>query len=110
MEFVIQTDELAKGLYRAQGIVEKKTAMPILSNVLFHATKNGKVAISATDLEVGMIGEHSAEVMKEGRITVSARHLYDIVRSLPKGTVKIRRLENNWAEIQRESLQYVHKA
>lgn len=106
MEFAIQTDELTKGLYRAQGIVEKKTAMPILSNVLFQASRDGKIKISATDLEVGMTGEHPAEVITDGKITVNARHLYDIVRSLPKGTVKIKRLENNWAEIRCAAIEF----
>ncbi|HOX43705.1 MAG TPA: DNA polymerase III subunit beta [Myxococcota bacterium] len=105
MEFSIQTEELSKGLYRAQGIVEKKTAMPILSNVLFEASQ-GKVLITATDLEVGMTGEHPAEVAKEGSITVSARHLYDIVRSLPKGTVKIKKLPNQWAEIRSGNIEF----
>jgi DNA polymerase-3 subunit beta len=106
MDFSIQTEELSKGLYRAQGIVEKKTAMPILSNVLFEATTSGKVMITATDLEVGMTGEHPAEVAKEGNITVSARHLYDIVRSLPKGTVRIKKLPNHWAEIRAGSVEF----
>ncbi len=102
MEFSIQTEELTKGLYRAQGIVEKKTSMPILSNVLFEASDDGKVSITATDLEVGMSCEHPAEVKKSGSITISARHLYEIVRSLPKGKVTIRKLPNNWAEVRSE--------
>ena len=103
MEFSIETDELTKGLYRAQGIVEKKTAMPILSNVLFDASSDGKVSITATDLEVGMIGEHPADVVTPGTITISARHLYDIVRSLPKGRVIIKKLPNNWAEVRSDA-------
>jgi DNA polymerase-3 subunit beta len=104
MEFSIQTEELTKGLYRAQGIVEKKTAMPILSNVLFEATADGTVAITATDLEVGMTGEHPAEVASAGSITISARHLYDIVRSLPKGKVTVKKLPNNWAEVKSDAV------
>jgi DNA polymerase-3 subunit beta len=99
MEFTIGTDDLSKGLYRAQGIVEKKTAMPILSNVLFNASEDGNVTITATDLEVGMIGKHQAKVLSAGSITISSRHLYDIVRSLPKGTVNIKKMPNNWAEV-----------
>ncbi len=106
MEFSIQTDELSKGLYRAQGIVEKKTAMPILSNVLFTALDNGIVTITATDLEVGMIGEHPAKVSQEGSITISARHLYDIIRSVKNKEVTIKKLENNWAEISWGSKEY----
>jgi DNA polymerase-3 subunit beta len=106
MEFSIKTDELAKGLYCAQGIVEKKTAMPILSNVLIQASKEGKVSISATNLEVGMMSEHQAEVISAGSIAISARHAYDIVRSLPTGSVKIKKLESLWAEVRCEKIEY----
>lgn len=106
MEFSIQTDELSKGLYRAQGIVEKKTAMPILSNVLLATTSEGSMSITATDLEVGMTCEHDASVQKPGSITISARHLYDIVRSLPKGDVSLKKLDNNWAEIRSGNIEY----
>lgn len=99
MEFSISTEELAKGLYRAQGIVEKKSGMPILSNVLFVALPDQRISISATDLEISMIGEHKADVKNEGRVTVSAKHLYEIVRYMPKGIVKIKKLDNNWAEV-----------
>lgn len=106
MEFTISSNDLAKGLYRAQGIVEKKTAMPILSNVLFHASPDGKVSITATDLEVGMTCEQTASVKKEGSITVSARHLYDIIRSLKNQEVTVKKLDNNWAEVKSGSNQY----
>ncbi|HUU03213.1 MAG TPA: DNA polymerase III subunit beta [Myxococcota bacterium] len=99
MEFSINSDDLAKGLYRAQGIVEKKTAMPILSNVLFTASLDGKVSITATDLEVGMTCKQTAAVKKEGSITISARHLYDIIRSFKKQEVTVKKLDNNWAEV-----------
>lgn len=106
MEFSIGTKELSKGLYRAQGIVEKKTAMPILSNALLEASEDGKLSITATDLEVGMTCEHKAGVKKEGSITISARHLYEIVKSLPGDEVTIKRLDNNWAEIKCEKVEY----
>jgi DNA polymerase-3 subunit beta len=106
MDFSISSEDLAKGLYRAQGIVEKKAGMPILSNVLFCALPDQRITISATDLEISMIGEHKAEVVKEGRATVSAKHLYEIVRYMPKGQVRIRRLENNWAEVKSGKIEY----
>lgn len=106
MEFSISTEELSKGLYRAQGIVEKKSGMPILSNVLFIALPDQRITISATDLEISMIGEHKAEVKKEGRLTVSAKHLYEIVRYMPKGSVNIKKLENNWAEVKSGNIEF----
>ncbi|MGZ6133509.1 MAG: DNA polymerase III subunit beta, partial [Myxococcaceae bacterium] len=68
MEFRIAAEELKRALYRAQGIVERKTTMPILSNVLVNATKSG-VQITAFDLDVGIVSEHPAEVTKPGSLT-----------------------------------------
>lgn len=106
MDFTIAADKLLSGLYRALGVVEKKTTQPILSNVLIEATKAAGVSITASDLEIGVRGTHQAEVTAEGSITVSAQHLYDIVKSVPKRDVRIKRLPNCWAEIQAGSVQF----
>lgn len=98
MELQIAVEELGKALYRAQGIVEKKSTMPILANVLLDA-KAGLLTVTAFDLEIGVTSEHRAEVIKEGRLAVSAKHLYDIVRTLPEPTVLLKRTENNYVEI-----------
>ena len=98
MEFRIAVDELKKALYRAQGIVEKKTTMPILANVLLNATKTG-VQVTAFDLDIGVVSEHPAEVIKPGALTLSAKYVFDIVQNLPEAQVSIKKLPNNYAEI-----------
>lgn len=98
MEFRIAADELRKALYRAQGIVERKTTMPILANVLMTATKSG-VTVTAFDLDIGVVSEHPAEVTKPGAVTVSAKYVFDIVQNLPEAYLTIRKLQNNYAEI-----------
>jgi DNA polymerase-3 subunit beta len=98
MEFRIAADELKKALHRAQGIVERKATMPILSNVLVNATKTG-VTVTAFDLDIGIVSEHTAEVMKPGAITVSAKTLFDIVNLIPDASLTIKKLPNNYAEI-----------
>ena len=105
MEFVIESDNLAKGLYRAQGIVERRTAMPILSNVLFE-TVDDSIKLMATDLEVGMTCRHPAEVKQAGSLTVNARYLYEIVRGLKNQPVHVKKLENNWAQVRCGSNEY----
>jgi DNA polymerase-3 subunit beta len=102
MEFQISVDELSKALYRAQGIVEKKSTMPILSSVLIEAKKTpegGRVTVSAYDLEVGVSGEHPAEVIKEGSVALQAKSLYEIVRNLPENVVVLKKGANNRVEI-----------
>ncbi len=100
MELKIGIPELTRALARSQGIVEKKSTMPILSHVLLEARSTGELAVSATDLDVSVSGTHAAEVVKEGGIAVSARHLFDIVKSLAgEGKVSLKKTANNHLEV-----------
>jgi DNA polymerase-3 subunit beta len=99
MELKIGAQELAKALGRSQGIVEKKSTMPILSHVLLEAKKGTELHVSATDLDLAVSSEHKCEVLKDGAVAVSAKHLYEIVRSLPEATVTLKRAPNNYLEV-----------
>ena len=82
MEFTINRDILLKSLGHAYGVIEKKTALPILSNILIEA-KDSKIKITATDLDIIYSEEISIEkIEKEGATTTSANILYDILRKL----------------------------
>jgi len=98
MQIQMNAEELSKGLYRAQGIVDRKATMPILANILLDAS-DGKVTLSATDLELGLQGTHPAEVIKPGKITVPARNLLDIIKNLPEKNFTMTKSQNNWVEI-----------
>jgi len=98
MEFTIARDELMQGLYLTQGIVERRTTIPILANVLLESADEG-IAIAATDQEVGVRRRCEAKVKKKGSLTTGARKLYEIVRECPDGPIVIRSLDNNWIEI-----------
>jgi DNA polymerase-3 subunit beta len=99
MELKIAAPELAKALGRSQGIVEKKSTMPILSHVLLEAKNGTELHVSATDLDLAVSSEHACEVLKDGALAVSARHLYEIVRSLPEQSVVLKRAANNYLEV-----------
>ncbi len=82
MEFIINRDIFLKSLSHASGIIEKKTTLPILSNILIEA-KNSKIKITATDLDIIYSEEIPLkELKKEGSTTTSATVLYDILRKL----------------------------
>ena len=66
MQFTIEKEILLRGLARIQGIVEKKTTLPVLSNVLLEAS-DGEISLTATDLEVGMRSIYPAQIQSEGR-------------------------------------------
>ena len=98
MEIKIEKSFLNEGLNWVQSVVDRKTTMPILSNVLLEA-KGNTLTLSATDLEVGVIGSFHAEVITPGKITVPARGFYDIVKELPNQMIQITAQPNHWIEI-----------
>lgn len=99
MEIKISRSEILKGLSLIQGIIERKTTMPILSNVLLDADAK-KISITATDLEVGINSVHQAEVISKGKITVHARSLFDIVKELPESLIHMTVKDKSWIEIE----------
>jgi DNA polymerase-3 subunit beta len=98
MEFTVSKSDLVRELSLSQGVVEKKTTIPILSNVLLEAADD-RITLTATDLELGIRCSCPAKVKKEGSGTVPARKLLDFVRLLPDGDVNMKFLENHWASI-----------
>jgi len=98
MEITISKFELLRELTATQGVVERKTTIPILSNYLFEAAGD-KLTLTATDLDLSLRTACGAKVKKEGACTVPARKLYDYVKLLPDADVTIRLMENHWVSI-----------
>ncbi len=98
LEIVVNKSDLQKELTATQGVVERKTTIPILSNFLFEAAGD-KLSITATDLDLSLRTSCVAKVKKEGSCTVPARKLYDYVKLLPEGEISIKMLENHWVAI-----------
>jgi DNA polymerase-3 subunit beta len=98
MEVTIERNELLAGLYLVQGIVERRTTIPILGNVLIQTGKDG-VSIAATDQEIAVRRQCTADVKKKGSLTTGARKFYEMIREFGEGQVAIRSLENNWIEV-----------
>lgn len=98
MEFKIDKETFSRALQKIQGIVEKRNTMPILSNVLIEAHAD-RIELTATDLEVGMKSSYETTVTREGRITVSAKKLHEIVKELPEEVISFATKENDWVEI-----------
>src|SRR5688572_7238868 len=99
MELRIPVAELSRALSLAQGVVQRKNTMPILSHVLLDAGANGKLTLSATDLDVGVRTERACEVTAPGSVTIPARALADMVRELPGPDVTLKRLPNQHVEV-----------
>src|SRR5687767_379047 len=98
MEITVSKADLLKELTATQGVVERKTTIPILSNFLFEAAGD-RLTITATDLDLTLRTSCGAKVKKEGSCTVPARKLYDYVKLLNEGDISIKSLENHWVAI-----------
>jgi DNA polymerase-3 subunit beta len=84
MKFSAERETLLTALQAVIGVVERRQTMPILANLLLVA-ENGKLAITATDLEVELVARTEIKSSADGRVTVPGRKLLDICRSLPEG-------------------------
>jgi DNA polymerase-3 subunit beta len=105
MEIILPKGDLVKELYFLQGVVERKSAIPILSNALLEAT-GSDLCLSATDLDISLRSECAARVVTEGAITVNARKLYEIARSLPESDVHMTVLPDYWVTIESEHVSF----
>src|SRR2546426_270829 len=95
MEFTVRRFDLLQELTLIQGVVERKTTIPILGNVLVHA-EGGELRIAATDLEIGLKSVCVSKTTVPGTITLPAKRLYEIVRALPDKEIKFKSGEANW--------------
>ena len=98
MEITVSKSELLRELTATQGVVERKTTIPILSNYLFEAAGD-KLSLTATDLDLSLRTSCNAKVKKEGSCTIPARKLHDYVKLLPDADITIKLLENHWVSI-----------
>jgi DNA polymerase III subunit beta len=105
MEFSVTKSALLNELNTTQGVVERKTTIPILSNLLVEA-RDGRVTITATDLELSVRTSCDAKVKKEGAGTIPAKKLLELVRLLPEGEIKFKLLDNHWVEIVSDRKKY----
>src|SRR5580692_8724050 len=98
MEFTVSRADLVRELNLSQGVVEKKTTIPLLSNVLVEADGD-KIVLTATDLELGIRCSCPARVKKSGGGTIAAGRVLDYVRLLPDADVHVRKQDIHWARL-----------
>ena len=105
MEIKIDRDIFLKGISRIQGILEKRSHMPILSTVLLTAKEND-LEISATDLEISFQDSYPVETIKSGSVTISGKKLLDITRETDSKKIYILEKDNNWVYISDNNAHY----
>ena len=85
MKFDINQQDLQQALNYCQGVIEKRSTLPILSNILLE-TKNTKLVITATDLDLIFIHQiDNVDIIDDGKTTTSSSTMHDIIRKLKSG-------------------------
>ncbi len=98
MDLTVKQSELLREIQHVQGIVERKTTVPILSNLLLETSGN-TLQLTATDLDVSLRCSCRAEVRMAGSVTISARKLFDIVRLLPDEEIHFKAASAEWVNL-----------
>lgn len=98
MDFVVKKGELFRELQYVQGVVERKTTVPILSNLLLETTGN-MLSVTATDLDVTVQCACPATIKVSGALALSARKLVDIVRLLPESDIHFKSKSQDWINV-----------
>jgi len=100
MEFEIDQSRFLAALGLAQTVADKRSnTQPILANVLLRATKDNKLVCSATDMMISVTETIPVEVKTPGSLTLGVRYLHNVVRTLPAKPLRIKGLENHWAQV-----------
>jgi len=99
MHLVIQKRNFLRALARTHSVADRKSSMPILSNILLSTDGHGSLRLAATDLYLSVTAAVKADVKSEGLVALSARTLFDIVKSLPEGELSVQLVKNHAAEI-----------
>ncbi len=99
--FEIDKKDFLKGLGLMQSIAGRRTTLPILSHLYMEWGKNS-LYLTGTDLETGIREELTVNAEEEGKASISAKKLYEIVKELPEQTIRIQKKENHWITLQCE--------
>ena len=94
MELSVAKKDLLKLLSRMQGVAERKSTMPVLSNVLLAVDGPNALRLAATDLYLAISGKVPAEVAKGGSVAVPAKDLLERVKMMPDGPIHIATQDN----------------
>ncbi|MGM0557040.1 MAG: DNA polymerase III subunit beta [Myxococcota bacterium] len=103
MKIRISSEALTDELGKLQGVVSQRSTLAILSNALLEA-KDGRLTLHATDLDTAISTSLDCEVLEEGSVTLQAKSLFDIVKSLEEESLELETEENYWANLESGSV------
>ena len=86
-------------LYKAQGVVDRKSTINVLSHLLVEPSEDGTVHVTGTDYDVVLQANLKAQVKQSGSAAINGKSLFEVIKSLDTPTVHIKTLDNHWVEV-----------
>jgi len=105
MKIEIVKDVLLSGIQKVQNVISARATLPILSNILVEA-EQGKLKLTATDLDIGISCVVPVDIQEPGTITIPAKRFGDIIKELPDNNISINTKKNNQITIETKSCQF----
>jgi len=105
MKIEVAKDILLSGIQKVQNIISTRSTLPILSNILIEA-QQGKLKLTATDLNIGIVCVIPVDTQEPGAITIPAKRFGDIIKELSDDSVNINTKKNNLITIETKSCQF----
>lgn len=99
LELRINRNTFLSALYKAQGVVDRKSTVNVLSHVYMETVGNNRLALTGTDFDVVLNAEFDADIIHSGKACVNGKSLFDVIKNIDDDTVHLKLLENNWMDL-----------
>ena len=86
-------------LYKAQGVVDRKSTINVLSHLLVEPSADGSVHVTGTDYDVVLEAKLAAQITQSGSAAINGKSLFEVIKSLDTPNVHIKTLDNHWVEV-----------
>jgi len=106
MKFTCSQESLIHGIQTVQKGISNKIGLPIYNGILFEVSKDNKVHLFATDLEIGIDCYIPAQVIEGGAVVIPNRIISELIRKFPEGNIEVESKENNITTIKENNSVY----
>jgi DNA polymerase-3 subunit beta len=100
LELILDRGAFLNALFKAQGVVDRKSTGNVLSNLRLETISEDRVTLTGTDFDVILRAELSATIKKEGIACINGKSLFDVVKNVTDDQIHLKQLENNWIELE----------
>ena len=99
LELVLNRNTFLNALFKAQGVVDRKSTGNVLSNLLLETISDERVTLTGTDFDVILRAELDATIKTPGTACINGKSLFDVVKNISEEEIHLKLMDNHWVEI-----------